>query len=60
MKRLGIYVISSLFLFQSYVFAYSSNPEKFISELVGEVIIKLSYKNLNKDEKTDFIEKVAL
>jgi phospholipid transport system substrate-binding protein len=60
MKRLGIYIISSLFFFQSYLFAYSSNPEKFISELVGEVIIKLSDKNLNKDDKADFIEKVAL
>ena len=60
MKRLGIYIISSLFFFQSYVFAYSSNPEKFISELVSEVIIKLSDKNLNKDDKADFIEKVAL
>ena len=60
MKRLGIYIISSLFFFQSYLFAYSSNPEKFISELVGEVIIKLSDKNLSKDDKADFIEKVAL
>ena len=60
MKRLGIYVISSLFFFQSYVFSYSSNPEKFISELISEVIIKLSDKNLNKDDKADFIEKVAL
>ena len=60
MKRLGIYIISSLFFFQSYLFAYSSNPEKFISELVSEVIIKLSDKNLNKVDKADFIEKVAL
>ena len=60
MKRLGIYIISSLFIFQSCLFAYSSNPEKLISELVGEVIIKLSDKNLNKDNKADFIEKVAL
>ena len=27
MKRLGIYIISSLFFFQSFLFAYSSNPE---------------------------------
>jgi phospholipid transport system substrate-binding protein len=60
MKRLGIYTISLLFIFQSYLFAYSSNPKKLISELVGEVIIKLSDKNLNKDDKADFIEKVAL
>ena len=60
MKRLSIYIISSLFIFQSYLFAYSSNPEKFISELVNEVIIKLSDKNLNKDDKANFIKKVAL
>ena len=60
MKRLGIYIISSLFIFQSYLFAYSSNPEKFISELVSEALIKLSDRNLNKDDKADFIEKVAL
>ena len=60
MKRLSIYIISSLFIFQSYLFAYSSNPEKFISELVSEAIIKLSDRNLNKDDKADFIKKVAL
>ena len=60
MKKLSIYIISSLFIFQSYLFAYSSNPEKFISELVSEALIKLSDRNLNKDDKADFIEKVAL
>ena len=44
MKRLGIYIISSLFIFQSCLFAYSSNPEKLISELETGGNIKLFFK----------------
>ena len=40
--------------------AYSSNPKDFVNELVNEAISKLSDKNLNKDQKASFIEKVAL
>jgi phospholipid transport system substrate-binding protein len=60
MKRLGIYLISILFFSHTSLFAYSSNPQEFVTELVNEAISKLSDKDLNKDEKANFIEKVAL
>ena len=40
--------------------AYSNNPEEFVKELVNEALSKLSDKNLTKEEKVNFIEKVAL
>ena len=39
---------------------YSSNPKEFVNELVGEAINKLADKNLDKDQKANFIEKIAL
>tara|TARA_B100001059_G_C17598610_1_gene458360 strand:+ start:163 stop:759 length:597 start_codon:yes stop_codon:yes gene_type:complete len=60
MKRIVVYLISVLFFFQSHLLAYSTDPKEFISELVREAIGKLSDKNLNKSEKSSFIEKVAL
>ena len=60
MKRKVIYLLSAFLLFQSSLFAYSTNPKDFVDELVGEAINKLSDKNLNKEQKSNFIEKVAL
>ena len=60
MKKLSVYLISIFLLFQSSLFAYSSIPKDFINELVVEVIDKLSDKNIDKDQKKDFISKVAL
>ena len=60
MKRKVIYLLSVFLLFQSSLFAYSTNPKNFVDELVGEAINKLSDKNLNKEQKSNFIEKVAL
>ena len=60
MKRKVIYLLSVFLLFQSSLFAYSANPKDFVDELVGEAINKLSDKNLNKEQKSNFIEKVAL
>ena len=61
MKRLSLYLVSCLFLFQtSFLLAYSSNPKDFVTELVNESISKLSDKNLDKDAKKIFIEKIAL
>ena len=59
MNRLVVYFIS-LFLFcQGSALAYSSNPKDFVDELVSEAISKLSDKNLNQDQKKDFIKKIA-
>ena len=60
MIRLSIYFFSILFILQSYVNAYSSDPEIFIDELVGESISKLSDKSLSDEEKAKFIEDVAI
>ena len=60
MKRAGVYLISIFIFFQGSLLAYSSNPKDFVNELVKEAIDKLADKNLNKDEKASFIEKVAL
>ena len=57
-------IVVSLFLlflfFQSSLLAYSSNPKDFVNELVSEAINKLADKNINKEQKSNFIEKVAL
>ena len=60
MKRAGVYLISSFIFFQGSLLAYSSNQKDFVNELVKEAIDKLSDKDLNKDQKAIFIEKVAL
>ena len=60
MKRLVVFFVSIFFLFQSSLVAYSSNPKDFVNELVSDAITKLADKNLNKDQKIIFVEKVAL
>ena len=60
MKRIGVYFILTLFFFQTFALAYSSSPKEFISELVNDAITKLADKNLNEDEKKEFVEKIAL
>ncbi len=61
MKSLKILLIVVLLLSKSSLsFAYSSDPKEFISELVKDAINTLANKNLNEDEKSKFIEKVAL
>ena len=60
MKKVCVYLISVVFFFQTSLFAYSSDPKEFVTELVEEAISKLSNKNLSKDEKVKFIEIMAL
>ena len=60
MKRICFYLVTLIFLFYSSLLAYSSNPKDFVNELVSDAISKLSDKNLSKDQKAKFIEKVAL
>ena len=60
MKKVSVYLIGIIFLFQSSLQAYNSEPTRFGAELVNDAITKLSDKDLNKDEKANFIEKVAL
>ena len=60
MKKISIHLVLIFLLFQTYLFAYSSTPREFVQELVTDAISKLSNKNLTKDEKAQFIAKVAL
>ena len=60
MTKISVCLISFFFLFQSSLIAYSSNPKDFVNELVNDAISKLADINLNKDQKSTFIEKVAL
>ena len=60
MEKFRIFFISVLlFLNTSYAVEYSSDPKNFVSELVIDVIKKLSDKNLSDEEKSKFIEDVA-
>jgi phospholipid transport system substrate-binding protein len=60
MKKFVVCLISILFFFQTSLLAYSSNPKDFIEELVNDAISKLSNKNLDKEEKVNFIKIIAL
>jgi len=58
--RKSFFFIITILLFNSSVSAYNSNPKEFINELVNDVISKLSDKSINKDGKSQFVEKIAL
>ena len=61
MKKLGIILFSFLvFIKSSSANSYSTNPQLFVTELVNDSISKLSDKNLSKEEKSKFIEVIAL
>ena len=60
MKKIFVSLFWLFFFFQNSLMAYSSNPKDFVNELVNDAISKLSDKNLTKEQKSDFIEKVAL
>ena len=61
MKKLSlILILFSLFLNTSNANTYSSDPKQFINELVNDAINKLSDKDLNEEQKKDFIKKIAL
>ncbi|MBD1147012.1 ABC transporter substrate-binding protein [Pelagibacterales bacterium SAG-MED28] len=60
MKKICIFSFSLLLFSYSSLLAYSTVPKDFVNELVSEAISKLADKNLNKDQKSAFIENVAL
>ena len=60
MKKISICLISIFLFYQSSSLAYDSDPKNFIHELVNEAIDNLSNKNLNQNDKENFIAKVAL
>ena len=58
-KNLVIFLITFFLVAETSLYSYSSNPEDFVKELVTESINKLSDKNLTKEEKVEFVEKIA-
>ena len=61
MKKLSLILISLFFLINStFANTYSSDPKMFVSELVNDSISKLSDKNLTEEEKSTFIEGMAI
>tara|TARA_Y100000768_G_scaffold248645_1_gene188752 strand:+ start:948 stop:1544 length:597 start_codon:yes stop_codon:yes gene_type:complete len=59
MKRTVVYLVSFIFLIQSSLLAYSSNPKDFINELVNDAISILSDKKLDNNEKANFVKNLA-
>ena len=61
MKKLSLILVSLFFLSHStFANTYSPDPKMFVSELVNDAISKLSDKNLTEEEKSTFIEGIAL
>ena len=61
MKKLSLICTFFLLSFKTLsAYNYSSDPQAFVTELVNDAISKLSDKNISKDEKKEFIEKIAL
>ncbi len=61
MKKLSLISIFLIFFFKSLsASTYNSDPQMFITELVNDAINKLSDKNIGKEEKETFVEKIAL
>tara|TARA_B100000609_G_C17136946_1_gene393326 strand:- start:47 stop:646 length:600 start_codon:yes stop_codon:yes gene_type:complete len=61
MKKFNFIIIFlTLISFSSSVYSYSSNPKEFVLELVNDAITKLSDNNLSEEEKSKFIENIAL
>ncbi len=55
-----IFVYLSLFSYSSIANSFSSDPREFILELVNDVISKLSSTDLSEEEKSKYIEIIAL
>ena len=60
MKKLVICLFSLFFIFQTSLLSYSTNPKDFVDELINDVITKLSDKDLTNEEKSIFVEQIAL
>ena len=60
MRKLIFLLISFLIITSTSLYSYSSNPKEFIVGLVEDAISKLSDKDLTDEEKSEFIEQIAL
>ena len=60
MKKLSILFFLFVLNFYTYAIPYSTEPQEFVNELVNDAINKLSDKNLTSEEKSKYIEKIAI
>ena len=61
MKKIISVIFLSLLIFKSTLAEnYSTDPKTFVQELVNDATTKLADKNLTKEEKESFVEKLAL
>ena len=60
MKKLSILFFLFVLNLYTYAIPYSTDPREFVNELVNDAINKLSDKNLTAEEKSKYIEKIAL
>ena len=60
MKKLSILFFLFVLNLYTYAIQYSTEPQEFVNELVNDAINKLSDKNLTNEEKSKYIEKIAL
>ena len=60
MKKLIILFFLFILNFNANAIPYSTEPQEFVNELVNDAINKLSDKNLTSEEKSKYIEKIAL
>ena len=60
MKKLSILFFLFVLNFYTNAIPYSTEPQEFVNELVNDAINKLSDKNLTNEEKSKYIEKIAL
>ena len=60
MNKLSILFFLFVLNLYTYAIPYSTEPQEFVNELVNDAINKLSDKNLTSEEKSKYIEKIAL
>ena len=60
MKKLSILFFLFVLNLYTYAIPYSTEPREFVNELVNDAINKLSDKNLTSEEKSKYIEKIAI
>ena len=61
MQKLSLILVCFFLIFQnSFANTYSTDPQNFVKELVGDVIQKLSDKNLSKEDKANYVKEVAI
>ena len=61
MKKISSILILFLLIFKTSIAnTYDADPKIFIEELLNDAINKLSDKNIDKEEKKEFVKKIAL